>query len=153
MVALFLFILASGCWLGGMLFFAFCTAPVIFNRLPIAEAGRVIAGIFPLYYYFAYTAGAISIAAAVYLALTRATARGWWIATCLMLVVALGMMVYAGAVVGPRVDAVRKVVEEPNPDPARKATFDRLHALSVQLNGGAMVLEVLAILGASIALI
>jgi putative copper export protein len=152
MVALFLFMLAAGCWLGGMIFFAFCAAPVIFSRLPIAEAGRVVAGIFPLYYGLAYIAGPLSIATAFYLAMTRA-ARGWWFATCIMLAVALGLMIYAGAVVGPRVDAVRSVVEETNPDPARKATFDALHRLSVELSAGAMVLEVLALLSAAAALI
>jgi len=151
MVALFLFMLAAGCWLGGMIFFAFCTAPVIFSRLPIVEAGRVIAGIFPLYYDLAYVAGPVSIAMACYLAMTR-HARGWWVATAILLAGALGLMVYAGAVVGPKVDAVRTVVEEANPDPARKARFDALHRQSVELNAGAMVLEVLALLSAAVAL-
>jgi putative copper export protein len=151
MVALFLFMLAAGCWLGGMIFFAFCTAPVIFSRLPIAEAGRVIAGIFPLYYDLAYVAGPVSIAIACYLAMTR-HARSWWVATAILLAGALGLMVYAGAVVGPKVDAVRTVVEEANPDPARKARFDTLHRQSVELNAGAMVLEVLALLSAAVAL-
>lgn len=152
MIALFIYLLAMACWLGGMVFFAFFTAPVIFTRLPIAEAGKVIAAIFPLYYGLAYAAGAVAVLFSLYLALTRA-ARGWWLASCLLLAVALGLIAYAGVVVGPKVDAVKSVAEEAHPDSARKAQFDRLHQLSVQLNGSAMVLEAIALLTTAAALI
>jgi hypothetical protein len=50
------------------------------------------------------------------------------------------------------VDAVRTVVEDQNPDPARRAEFDRLHRLSVIINGGVMVLNLAALLTTAIAL-
>ncbi|HLH76967.1 MAG TPA: DUF4149 domain-containing protein [Candidatus Binataceae bacterium] len=152
MIALFIYLMALGCWLGGMVFFAFFTAPVIFTRLSITDAGKVVAGIFPLYYGLAYGAGAVSILLSLYLALTRA-ARGWWLASCLLLAVALGLIAYAGVVVGPKVDAVKSVTEEAHPDPVRKAQFDRLHHLSVQLNASAMVLETIAVLTTAAALV
>ena len=49
-------------------------------------------------------------------------------------------------IVRPQVDAVRTVVEDQNPDPARRAEFDRLHHLSVMLNGGVMLLNLSALL-------
>jgi hypothetical protein len=152
MVALFIYLLALCCWLGGMVFFAFFTAPVIFTRLSIVDAGKVISAIFPLYYGLAYAAGAVAVVFSLYLTLTRA-ARGWWLASCLLLAIALGLIAYAGVVVGPKVDAVKSVAEEAHPDPARKAQFDRLHHLSVQLNASAMVLEAIAVLTTAAALV
>ena len=70
----------------------------------------------------------------------------------LTLLIALGLTIYAGAVVRPRVDAIRTVIEEPNPDPARRAEFDRLHHLSVMLNGGVMLLNLGALLASTVAL-
>jgi len=65
---------------------------------------------------------------------------------------ALALTVYAGAVVRPKVEAVRAVTEEAAPDPARKAEFDALHRLSVQLNGAVMLLDLLAVLSTAAAL-
>jgi hypothetical protein len=60
--------------------------------------------------------------------------------------------VYAGAVVRPQVDAIRSVTTQPNPDPARRAEFDRLHHLSVMLNGAVMLLNLAALLSSAVAL-
>ena len=55
-------------------------------------------------------------------------------------------------VILPRADAIRTVNEEPNPDAARKAEFDRLHRMSVILNGTVLLLNLAAIVGTSGAL-
>ena len=44
------------------------------------------------------------------------------------------------------------MTEETNPDPARRAEFDRLHHLSVMLNGGVMLLNLAALLASAVAL-
>ena len=41
MVALFIYLLALVCWLGGMISFVLFTA-MLFSRLPVAEAGKVV---------------------------------------------------------------------------------------------------------------
>jgi hypothetical protein len=86
-----------------------------------------------------------------YFAIERSP-RLWWSLSSLALAVALGLTIYAGAIVRPQVDAVRTVVEEQTPDPARKAEFDRLHRLSVMLNVGVMVLNLAALLTTASAL-
>ncbi|MGH3628270.1 MAG: hypothetical protein ACRDRL_12635, partial [Sciscionella sp.] len=86
----------------------------------------------------------------IFLCTTRVP-RGWWAIAAFSLIVALGLTVYAG-VVRPRVDAIRTVTEEPTPDPARRAEFDRLHHLSVMLNGGVMLLNLGALLASAVAL-
>jgi p-aminobenzoyl-glutamate transporter AbgT len=142
--ALFVYLLALGCWLGAMVFFSFIIAPIIFTRLPIAEAGKVVAGIFPRYYALDSVLGIIALVLAVYFATTRG-ARGWWSGAAAALVIALALTLYAGFVVRPRIDAIRTVAEAEHPDPAQKAEFDNLHRLSVILNGAVMLLNVAAL--------
>jgi hypothetical protein len=144
MIALFVYLVAIACWLGGIVFFSFFTAPVIFTRLPIADAGKVVHTIFPRYYALGYIAGTIALALAIYFTAVR-DSRLWWGLSVAALVLALGLTFYAGAVVRPRVDAIRGVSEEQNPDPARKAEFDHLHHLSVYLNGAVLLFNLAAI--------
>src|ERR1700686_2004006 len=150
-IILFLYLLALVCWLGGMLFFTGITTPVAFKLLPLAQAGKLIAGLFTYYYLLGYVASPISVALAIYFAIVRSP-RLWWSLSAGALAVALGLMVYAGAILRPQVAAIRTVVEEQNPDPARRAEFDRLHRLSVMLNVGVMVLNLTALLTTAIAL-
>jgi uncharacterized membrane protein len=150
-ITLFLYLLSLTFWLGGMTFFAFFVAPALFGNLQIAEAGKVVSAIFPRYYMLGYVAGVISVILAAYFAIFR-TPHGVWTLTALLLAGALALTIYAGAVVRPQVDAIRTVAEEANPDPVRKAEFDRLHRLSVQLNGAVMILDLLALLATASAL-
>jgi hypothetical protein len=148
---LFVYLLSLVCWLGGMVFFSALIAPVMFKVLPMAEAGKLVSLIFPRYYLLGYTCGAVAVILAIFLCATRMP-RMWWAIAALALIVALGLTAYAGAVVQPRVDAIRTVTEEANPDPARRAEFDRLHHLSVMLNGGVMLLNLGALLASAVAL-
>lgn len=150
MVALFLYLLALVCWLGGMLSFVLFTA-MLFSRLPVADAGKVVSAIFPYYYLVGYVAGAIGLALAIYFAVAG-RGRVWWICSAILLAGALGLTVYAGAVIRPKIEAVRAVTEEANPDPARRAEFDSLHKLSVQINGGVIFLDLLTLLATAAAL-
>jgi hypothetical protein len=150
-LTLFIYLLCLVCWLGGMIFFTIFTAPAVFATLPVTDAGRVVSTIFPRYYLLGYVAGVISVMLAAYFTFSRGP-RLWWSLSALALAIALGLTLYAGAVVRPRIDAVRSVNTDPTPDPARKAEFDQLHRLSVALNGGTMILNLLALLSTAAAL-
>ena len=150
MVALFFYLLAMVCWLGGMIAFVAFTA-VLFSRLPVLDAGKVVGAIFPYYYLTGYVAGALGLLLAIYFAV-GGRGRGWWICAAVLLAGALALTVYAGAIVRPQIEAVRSVNEEAAPDPARKAQFDALHRLSVQINGGVIVADLLALLATAAAL-
>ncbi len=78
--------------------------------------------------------------------------RQWWVASVLTLAIALGCTFYAGIKIRPRVDAIRSVSEEANPDPATKAEFDSLHRLSVILNGTVLLMDLIALFGTAAAL-
>jgi len=149
-VALFIYLLSLVCWLGAMVFFIPVTQAA-FTTLPKVEAGKYLALLFPRYYLLGYICGSIAVALAIYLCAIR-TPRVWWGAAAIALAIALGLTAYAGAVVRPGVDAIRTVTEEANPDPARRAEFDRLHHLSVMLNGGVMLLNLGALLSTAAAL-
>ena len=150
-ITLFVYLFAIVCWLGGMLFFTAIVAPVVFKLLPTAEAGKFVAGLFPRYYILGYVAGTISLVLALYFTV-KSQPRLWWSLSSLALAAALALTIYAGGVVRPQVEAIRTVVEEQNPDPARRAEFDRLHRLSVMLNGGVMILNLVALLSTAAAL-
>ena len=140
-VAIFVYLLAIACWLGAIVFFSFVTAPSVFTSLPIAEAGKVISVIFPRYYAVGYIAGSVAVLMSILFTVAR-PARGWWGITTVLLALGLAITFYAGLVVLPRADKLRHVAEDSSPQPEQKAEFDRLHALSVYLNGAVLLLNV-----------
>jgi hypothetical protein len=150
-ISLFIYLLCIVVWLGGMLFFSIITAPAVFDVLATADAGKVVSAIFPRYYLMGYVAGTVSLILAIYFALEHGPAV-WWSLAAVVLAVALGTTFYAGAGLRPRINAIRSVATETNPDPARKAEFDQMHRLSVALNGAAMVLNLVALLSSAAAL-
>lgn len=150
-VTLFIYLLALVCWLGGMIFFTAFTAPAVFTVLPVEDAGKVVGSIFPRYYMLGYVAGTIALILAIYFAAARGS-RPWWSLAAFTLVIAFALTLYAGAALRPRINAIRSVSHEVNPDPVQKAEFDRLHHLSVMLNGGVMLLNLVALLSTAAAL-
>jgi uncharacterized membrane protein len=148
---LFIYLLCLVCWLGGMVFFTVFVAPIVFAQLTLAEAGKVVGAIFPRYYLLGYVAGAIATILAIYFALARMP-RLWWSLAAIGLAIALGLTIYAGGVIRPRIETLRPVAGEPNPDSAKEAEFKQLHRLSVMLNGGVMLLNLLALLSSAAAL-
>jgi hypothetical protein len=151
MIALSIYLVALACWLGGIVFFSFFTTRIVFASLPRAEAGIAIRALFPQYYLLGYVVGTLCLVLAIYFTAVRG-ARMWWGGTALVLAIALAFTFYAGAVIRPRVESVRSVTEDANPDPVRKAEFDRLHRESVILNGAVLLLNVAAIVGTAGAL-
>ncbi len=151
-IALFLYLQSIACWLGGIVFFSFFVAPAIFSGIiQLPEAGKVISTIFPRYYLLGYVAGTVAFVLAAYFTVVKQAHLSWGV-TAAFLALALGLTFYAGLVIRPRVDAIRTVAEEQNPDPARKAEFDRLHRLSVYLNGAVLLLNLAAVAGTARAL-
>jgi len=150
-IVLTIYLAALGCWLGGIVFFSFFTAPAVFTVLPRHEAGQLISTIFPRYYMLGYIVGTISLVLAIYLTAVRVP-RMWWFGTTFAIAIALGITFYAGTVILPRADALRAVTEDPNPDPVKKAEFDSLHRNSVILNSAVLLLNLAAIAGTAGAL-
>src|SRR5277367_3401249 len=151
MILLTIYLLCLALWLGAMVFFSIFVAPIIFTRLTIAQAGAVVSALFPRYYILGYVVGAIGTVLAIHFAMARGP-RGWWSVAAVALALALALTIYAGLVVRPRVDAIRSVAEEANPDPALKAEFDALHKRSVNVTGAVMILNLFALVATAAAL-
>jgi hypothetical protein len=113
---------------GGMLFFAGAVAPMVFSKLPAAQAGRFIRQLFPVYYLvMAVGAGLAALAAAW----TRP------LDGTLLLVVTVGF-VLAWRVLMPRINRLRDA--EIGGERAARSGFARLHRVSVVLNAAQLLL-------------
>ena len=102
----FIYILSLVCWVGGVIFFSFFTAPIIFKLLDREKAGEVVGVIFPRYYMLGYVC-AILILSSLFIS----SPNFFGIKQMLLLVMMVGWF-YAGLVVSPQsknLKALRKL--------------------------------------------
>jgi uncharacterized membrane protein len=129
------YLLALAVWVGSILFFSFAVAPVIFRVLGAEVGGRFVRALFPRYYAWGATAGAIALPAFLGVPLSFPEYRGPWVAVQGLLILAGTLiMLYCGNVLTPAINAAR------NADPAAQERFERLHRRSVWLNGLVLVI-------------
>ena len=123
------FFVTLGLWAGAVVFFSMVVLPTLFIKLETTVAGHTAALLFPGYYAFGIALGALSLVAACLLA--RAGAGPWrW--AIVVLAVAWACQLYAGLSVRPRMGELRGVE-------SGVTEFQRLHRLSVRLNGVVLV--------------
>ena len=118
---------------GGMAFFAFVYAPLVFIKLGAEDGGRFIREVFPVYYV---AMGGVSIAAAVLLGFAS-TARGVDTLTMACTGIVFSLARYA---LLPIINRNRDAGQ--TGDAAAKKRFDALHRLSVVVN----LVQMLAVL-------
>ncbi|MEE9391602.1 MAG: DUF4149 domain-containing protein [Planctomycetota bacterium] len=138
-----IFLMALGVWLGGVVFFSFFTAPVIFERLPRNQAADLISVIFPRYYNLGYLCGLTMLIAGL-VPLIRDLKLGLVWTIWILALVATSVSLYAGKVVMPRVRKLRHSAASSagtHDNVAIREAYNRAHQLSVTLNS--MVLLVL----------
>jgi len=108
-------LLLSALLFGGMSFFSFGFAPVLFKQLPMEQVRPLLRGTFPYYYLSVIALAAVTAVAAVFADRVSAT---------LMLAIALST-IYARQILMHQINAAT--------DRGDKAAFGRLHGLSVVL--------------------
>ncbi len=118
---------------GSMAFFSFVVAPLVFVKLDGASAGRFLRGIFPWYYLVVGLLSLLALAALAALRPLEAAALG---------LVALGAVVARQGLM-PRINRHRDRMLAGDPEAERG--FNRLHRLSVWING-AQLLAAFAVL-------
>src|SRR5262245_18288806 len=140
-----LLLLSLAISVGGIIFCSFFTTPTIFREAPVALARELVGKMFPSYYLLGY--------ATQFLALASLTLRGLlekpfpWV-RILMILLMLGCTLYAGLVILPKAHTAKTVLKtlEPGPEQdAQQAEFDRLHRLSVVLNGTVLIAGIVAL--------
>jgi len=125
---------ATGLLAGGMTFFSFVFAPLVFKKLPAETAGAFIAAVFPVY----YAAGLALSALAAGLAAAPAPGEAALLAAVAVLfaVARFGLM--------PAIEARRDASRAG--EPAARAIFRRLHGISMVVNLVQMIAAI-AVLG------
>ena len=143
----FIYLLSIVLWIGGMAFFSFLAAPSIFHVLPREEAGKVVTDIFPKYYWQGLICGAIALATSVALGM-----RERWnillIARTITIVVMLIGVLYAVAILQPKIQAVKAQVtsfESLSPTDPLRLEFGRLHGRSFSVNAAVLLLGVVVV--------
>lgn len=143
----FIYLLSITLWIGGMAFFSFLAAPSIFHILPREDAGKVVADIFPKYYWQGIICGAIALATSVVLGM-----RERWnillIARTITIVVMLVGVLYSVAILQPKIQAVKAQVtsfESLSPTDPLRLEFGRLHGRSFSVNAAVLLLGVVVV--------
>lgn len=123
--ALPVFVLSLSLWIGGVVFYSGAVLPLLFMNLEPADAGRIAALVFPVYFRAGLAAGLVATAAA--LVLSRGGGRAWRavFAALVVMTVAQG---WSALVVHPEMAKIRG-------DQQQVERFQQLHHLSVRLNG------------------
>jgi hypothetical protein len=132
-----IYLVALAAWMGEILFLSFGVAPIIFSTLGTEAGGRFARALFPRYYAWGATAGAIALPAFIAGPLCYPEFRGPRIGVQAMLILAAILLTfYAGNSLTPAINAAR------DEGPSGDARFRRLHGRSVLLN---LVVLVIAI--------
>ncbi len=132
-----LFVFALVGWIGGALFYSSVVLPVLFYHFEPAKAGSIAALIFPYYYRVGSILGVLLLA----VSLARAALRGGrlWLLASATVGLMVACQIYGTFSVQPKMQQLRGV-------DGGVAEFQRLHRLSVRLNGvvlgGGLVLVV-----------
>jgi uncharacterized membrane protein len=143
----FIYLLSIALWIGGMAFFSFLAAPSIFHVLPREEAGKVVADIFPKYYWQGILCGAIALVTSVALGM-----RDRWNMLLIVRTIMIGVMVigvlYAVVILQPKLQAVKAQItsfESLSPTDPLRLEFGRLHGRSFSVNAGVLLLGVIVV--------
>lgn len=106
-------LLATAILLGGMTFFSFGFAPVLFKLLPAADVRPILRGTFPFYYLAVIALGALTTAATAFVSLSAAA----------LIAVITASTIYARQILMLQINEAA--------DAEDKKAFGRLHGLSV----------------------
>jgi hypothetical protein len=124
-----IYVLALTAWVGSILFFSFAVAPIVFRVLDPPLAAKFLRALFPRYYAWGATAGAIALPAFVAGPLCYPEYRGPLVGVQAMAILfCILVMLYAGNSLTPAINAARDAGAE------GADRFERLHRRSVRLN-------------------
>ena len=123
------YVLALTAWVGSILYFSFGVAPVVFKALNPQAAAQFLRALFPRFYAWGATAGAIALPAFVGGALSFPEYRGPLVGVqAFAILLCILIMLYAGNSLTPAINIARDA------GPSGAASFERLHRRSVHLN-------------------
>jgi uncharacterized membrane protein len=144
----YLMLLSLIVWLGGLIFFAFVLAPTAFTVLPTRHlAGNVVARSIFILHWMGFIAGIVYLGSSLlYARLSTGTFRPF-AARHLVVVLMLALTLISQFGIIPRMDSLRASMGEIDsvpPDNPGRIEFDALHVWSTRLEGGVLLLGLVA---------
>jgi hypothetical protein len=143
----FIYLLSIALWIGGMAFFSFMAAPSIFHVLAREEAGRVVADIFPKYYWQGIICGVIALLTSVVLGVRERWNMLLIVRTIMIVAMLIGVL-YSVAILQPKIQTVKAQVtsfESLAPTDPLRLEFGRLHGRSFSVNAAVLLLGVVVV--------
>jgi hypothetical protein len=136
-------------WIGGLIFFAFVVAPAAFAVLPTTHvAGNLVGRTLGILHWMGIFSGFVFLASSLlYSRLTRGKAHPF-AARNLMIVAMLILTLVSQFGIIPRMDTLRASIGEIDsvpPDNPARMQFDVLHVWSTRVEGGVLLLGLVAI--------
>jgi uncharacterized membrane protein len=136
----FLRVLALVAWVGGILFFSFVVAPTVFRVLTPVSGGQHLAGdivnqTLGRLHWIGMACGLLFLLTSMTL---HKTVQRKEILFALIMLVVTAISQFS---LMPRLGVLRARLSE-NEEPAARANFDRLHKLSVVMEGGVLLLGI-----------
>jgi hypothetical protein len=144
----YLMLLSLIVWLGGLIFFAFVVAPSAFSVLPSRHlAGNVVARSINGLHWIGIVAGIVYLLSSVlYARVTTGTAHAF-AARNIIVVLMLALTLISQFGIIPRMDGLRASIGEIDavpPDNPIRMQFDALHVWSTRVEGGVLLLGLVA---------
>jgi Domain of unknown function (DUF4149) len=128
------YVVALTAWVGGILFFSFAVAPIIFNVLGEQTGGKFVRALFPRYYLWGAIAGAVALPSFVARPLCYQEFRGPMVGVQAMVILAgVLSMLYGGNSLTPAINQARDA------GPPGQRRFEQLHRRAVRLNAFVLV--------------
>jgi len=145
----FFMLLSLVVWLGGIIFFAFVAAPVLFAVLPSRDlAGNVVGHVLPLLHWIGIVSGTVFAGTSMVHSRLAGSGVGPLAARHVLIYFMILLTLFSQFAVGPKMENLRTqmgVVDEVAPDDSRRVAFDHLHQWSVRLEGSVLVLGLAAL--------
>lgn len=145
----FLMLLSLVVWIGGIIFFAFVVAPAVFSVLPTHDlAGKVVGRSLTALHWMGLISGI------VYLCCSMAYARlasGFvhpFAARNVLIVLMIALTVISLFAITPKMNALKAnmgVIDDVPKTDARRVQFNDLHVWSTRLEGGVLLMGLVAL--------
>ncbi len=146
-----IYLISLSLMVGGIVFFSFFVAPVVFQNFSNEEAGKIVSAIFPGYHQFKIVCGLLALGCLLILGFLN---RKWSVIRLLLISVVVVVNLYAGMVAGPEASKVREEIRKQKEKGALsvelKEQFDLLHQRAVLLNGSVLLVGLVLLLDAGI---
>lgn len=143
-----LILLALVVWIGGLIFFAFVDAPTAFIVIPnTALAGNVVARSLAALHWIGIASAITFLVSSVFYGYARQAQIKMLTLANVLVMVMLALTLISQFAVTPRIRALRAQLPPVGTvqDPVR-VEFDRMHTWSTRLEGGVLILGVVAVL-------